>query len=84
VSEKCQDIIAKMLEYRNDLRPKFTNLIVHQWFSPKIAAKIDQNLIERLRSYQPESGFKQIVRQFFVRSKENPHSKEQFLMLDSN
>ena len=35
VSKQCTNIVGQMLEYRNDLRPKFKELITHQWYGAK-------------------------------------------------
>jgi serine/threonine protein kinase len=66
VSKQCADLIFKMLEYRNDIRPKFKELITHEWFGAKTQKEADQNIIERLKDFEVENGFKQTVQKIII------------------
>jgi serine/threonine protein kinase len=79
ISENAADLLDRMIEYRNDMRASFAQLLDHPWFIKPPTKKIDTGVVDRLKKYKSESFLKNTVMQLLVKqlsSSETANLKE--------
>ena len=67
ISKNAADLLDRMIEYRNDMRATFAQLIDHPWFIKPPSTKIDSSVVNRLKKYKSESFLKNTVMSLLVK-----------------
>ena len=55
ISENAQDLLEQMINYKNDERITFAEVIYHPWFTQPEEVPIDKGVIENLQKYKSDS-----------------------------
>ena len=85
ISMNAADLLDRMIEYRNDMRANFTQLLDHPWFLKPSDKPIDVNVVTNLKKYKSESFLKNTVMSLLVKqlsSADTRNMKEQFERFD--
>jgi calcium-dependent protein kinase len=75
VSNQGYDLLNKMIDYRNDERATFAQLLKHPWFTKPKESPVDQSVVERLKKYKSDSFLKHTVMSLLVKQLSTAETK---------
>ena len=66
-SKDARNLLNKMIDYKNDERVTFAELLSHPWFIKPQETAVVQGVVERLKKYKSESFLKNTIMNLLVK-----------------
>ena len=61
ISENAKDLLSQMINYKNDERITFSQVVNHPWFTKPEDVPIDKNVLTSLQSFKSDNKLKNTV-----------------------